>query len=101
MKLLIASLTSLAFSSPALATTYKGKCAKAAESAAVTFWANVLSPDANLMYSTLSSHASAPRSEEYTVVLAFSDGNESAYGQYKVVFQSLSDCSGAQVARSN
>jgi hypothetical protein len=79
------------------AAQYSGKCAKQAESAAITKWADVPNPDANLEYITISSKAVAARSSTYIVDLAFSDGNETARGQYKVTFGDISDCSQAQV----
>jgi hypothetical protein len=76
----------------ALAATYSGKCAKKAEEAAIQFWADVPNPDPNLEYVTVSSKVTAPRSAQYIVVLALSDGNEQAFAKYEVTFEDLSKC---------
>jgi hypothetical protein len=91
-------LGTLTFAHAASASQYKGKCAKQAEEAAITNWADVANPDPNLEYLTVSSLATAARSDTYEVVLALSDGNETSYAKYEVKFASLGACKGATVS---
>lgn len=78
--------------SPAWATTYKGKCAKQAETAAVEKWADVPNPDPNLEYITMSSEETGRESDTYIVVLALNDGNEQAMAKYQVKFGEPAAC---------
>ena len=97
MKIVLSSVLLTLFATSAFAAApHSGKCSAAAADAAVQFWANVPNPDANLEYAVVSSAPVSRGSSEYTVVLAFNDGNESAYGQYTVIFKDVDSCSGAK-----
>lgn len=95
----IALLLSLTYTS-AYASNYSGKCSDQALDAAIAKWANVPEPSDTLEYLPVSSKPMAPRSTTYTVVLAFSDGNDIFFGDYKVEFESLKDCSKPVVTNS-
>lgn len=79
------------------ASRYSGHCAKAAIDAAVAKWADVPNPSEALEYMPVSSQPSPKDKRAYDVVLAFSDGNDIAYGKYVVTFSNLRNCSGATV----
>ena len=76
----------------ASAPKFSGKCAKQAVEAAVAKWADVPNPDPNLEYLPVSSNPTKPGGEVYTVVLAFSDGNDIIQGRYEVVFGDYQNC---------
>jgi hypothetical protein len=99
MKQILIALTALLAFNSAWATEYTGKCAKQAEQAAISKWADVPNPNPSLEYVTISSKASAPRSLTYIVELGFYDGNEGARGEFQVKFDDLSDCSGPLVTQ--
>ena len=90
---LFLALVAMIFAQSASAATYKGKCAKKAEEAAVSKWADVPNPDPNLEYMTLSSEVTARRGDTYIVILGLSDGNENVMTKYQVTFQDAGSCS--------
>jgi hypothetical protein len=97
MKVTFFSLLALTFAHSAFAATYRGHCAHPAEMAAIHKWANVPNPSDQLEFMTMSSEETSRGAASYTVVLALSDGNESNYAKYLVVFDDVESCSAPTV----
>ncbi|MGZ3649759.1 MAG: hypothetical protein ACXWR1_08715 [Bdellovibrionota bacterium] len=89
---LFLALASISIAQSASAATYKGKCAKQAETAALNKWSDVPNPDPGLEFMTMSSEASAPRSEKYVVVIAIGENEETGMLKYEVTFRNLAAC---------
>lgn len=98
--LAISTIAVVATSASAAGPQYRGKCARQAERAAYQELVKMdLGPEGDSV--TMSSKEHSEGSDEYTVVFAIYDGNESSGVKYTVTFGELSGCKKPAVVQSN